>query len=168
MHCVAAVVIRRRGNAYEILTQWRTVKDKTYDPLYDQTWEVMGETLGKGENIIDGLRRCLQEECGLLNDEIACIYGAEDLYLSDRGEIIMAAQPLCFLQSLGKPQLWNGPVFMVQTPATFEPTNEGSEGEVGHFKWWKPDELLNTLRTEPGKFMRYHYRPLELTARRLL
>ena len=168
-NCVFGVMCKRLHDRNLILTQQRLVQNHDYDPFYDKTEEIVGETLETGESVIQAIRRGMQEECGLPLDAKIDIYGAEadHLFESDRGERISCTRPLCYLDSTGEPQLWVGPAFLVRVPENFTPSNEQSEGEAGEYKWRKPNELLTAIAGNPDKFMGLH-RPAMMIAARLL
>lgn len=167
--CVEAVVYSLHASGLEILTQLRHVLNAEYDPLYDGTWEAMGETLEPDEDIIDALLRGLKEECGLAFKTKSTIHGIgpDSRFKSDRGEAVTTTQPLCYLHSTGEPQKWTGPLFLVEAPPDFVPSARFSEGEVADYRWWRPSELLAQIDATPDKFMAYHRQALRLAAEKL-
>ncbi|MDP1706928.1 MAG: NUDIX domain-containing protein [bacterium] len=171
---VIGILYRRRKNGQvQILTQERLVQNHDYDPLYDHTLEVMGETLHEGESVLDALIRGIQEECGVPEFEPLAICGAdgkrlslaEITYSTGKDDYILEVEPFCFVQQLGKPQPWIGPVFLVHVDQDFEPDQSQNDGEAGEYKWCRPRELLNLISEDPGNFMGLHMPALKKAAK---
>lgn len=167
------VVKRDEAGYFSILTQLRMVRNKTYDPLYDRTHEIVGETLEPNENILDGLVRGVAEECGKPGFKPKAIYGAglqeldAQVYTTGKGDRILGCEPFCFVQQLGPPQPWLGPVFIVEADTDFEPDHRQSDGEAAEPKWWNPWHLKEVLKSKPHRFMGLHL-PALLKASTLL
>ncbi len=160
---VIGVLFRRHKGGVQILTQLRLVQNKSYDPLYDRTWEAMGETLNPGESVIDALVRGVKEECGRTDFVPNRIIGADGkvLWSTSKGDNVLACEPLCFLQSLGPPQPWFGPAFAVEVAEDFEPDHSKSDGEAEAPKWWGAKEMLDAIQRDPSQFMGLHMPALE-------
>lgn len=162
-----AILFRRRSNV-EILLQQRLVKNKAYDPLYDRTAEAIGETLevdDKGqakETLLEAAIRGVQEECGKPDFKPLAMYGAglkrlkPETHSTGRGDEYFACEPFCFIQSMGPPQPWLGPVFVFEVDPDFEPDHTRSDGEAGGPAWWLPDVLATTIIQTPKQFMGLH------------
>lgn len=166
---VMGIVIRKKDNFWQILTQLRLVQNKAYDPLYDQTHEVVGETIKFNketgqptETIYDALLRGVAEECGKPDFRPVAVYGAGlknvslDTKTTGKGDIIVEIEPYSFVMQMGPPQPWIGPVFLVEVPSNWEPDHGQSDGEAGHPKWWHPDELAHAILSNSGQFMGLH------------
>ena len=165
---VIGVLFRRNRMGFvDILTQRRIVKNKSYDPLYDGTWEAMGETVEEGESVIDALIRGVAEECGVPGFKPVQINGGGLVWSTDKNDRILASTPLCFVQSLGPPQPWLGPAFLVEVGGDFEPNQENNDGEAGAHRWWNPPDLEEAASKKPGSFMGLHLPALVAAARRL-
>lgn len=169
---VVGIIFRcNADSSIEILTQLRLVQNKSYDPLYDRTWEAIGETLEKDENILDALVRGIREECGKPDDFVPeAIYGSKTIDLMDsedrmsttgKDDRYLVVEPFDFVQSLGPPQPWIGPVFLVEVREDFEPDHTKSDGEAGEPKWWNPKELSQEIESSPEKFMGLHISSLK-------
>lgn len=157
---VLAVVVQMREGRLQVLTQLRTVINQAYDPLYDGTQEVMGETAVEWEGPLDTLLRGLREELGtpgLGFDDLIIVGGGADSFTTHPGEdAITGITPYYYVQQVQGPQPWAGPVFVVRIPDNMEPQLD-TEGEVGGFKWWDPEDLLAELRAHPEHFMGLHF-----------
>jgi hypothetical protein len=157
---VIGIIIKRVEGEMCILTQMRLVQNKSYDPLYDHTWEAMGETLEQGESVIEALIRGLGEECGCPSGAIQRIYGnygtKGHAWSTGKGDSIVTTDPFCFVQQMGPPQPWIGPAFIVEVSSDFEPENLKSEGEVGEYRWWTAPELQRAVSDHPEQFMGLH------------
>lgn len=166
---VTGILFRRKKNFIEVLTQLRLVREPLYDPLYDQTWEAVNETLEVGESVLEGLLRGIKQECGKPDFTPLGIYGAElssrpfakvfeeslteGRHTTGKGDSILIVEPFCFVQQMGPPQPWLGPVFLVEVSEDFEPDHSKSDGEAGEARWWNPWHLVQAIREDPGKFM---------------
>ncbi len=175
---VIGIIFRcKEDGSVEILTQRRLVKNKDYDPLYDRTWEAVGETLEKNENVLDALVRGIREECGKPDDfEPEAIYGSKVIDLmnsedwmstTDKGDRYLVVEPFDFVQSLGPPQPWIGPVFLVEVRYDFEPDHSKSDGEAGEPKWWSPEQLSQEIESSPKEFMGLHISSLKKFANKV-
>lgn len=162
---VLGVVIRKKNKQLEILTQTRQVINKEYDPLYDGTEEVVGETIKEGENVIETLIRGCQEELGSPELIIDRIIGADSsllwgipgaFFTTGKNDKILGFTPYYFVQQLSAPQPWLGPCFVVQVEEGFEPQLD-KEKEVSAHTWWDPKVLLTKMENEPSGFMGLHY-----------
>lgn len=155
---VIGVIFRRVAGKVRILTQMRLVQNKKYDPLYDQTWEAMGETVNEGESVIDALIRGVREECGAPDFSPLRIIGADGktVWTTGKGDTILCCEPFCFVQQIGPPQPWLGPVFLVEVAEDFEPDRSKNDGEAGEPKWWSPKELFEAISVGPQNFMGLH------------
>ena len=173
---VVAIIIKRTTDGFLIMTQKRRVRDPAYDWLYDGTWEAMGETLLPKEDVLDAVVRGIREECGMSVNPWSIFGNPNDLMRSpgdanrfamrgnewgDRG---ILHQPFAFVQSIGEPQLWLGPVFLVSVPPSWEPNFEAADGEATKHRWWKPGELLEEMHSHPAGFMGLHAPALRLLA----
>ena len=153
------VVIRGCQEAYgiQVHTQTRRVLNSDYDPLYHGTEETCGETLNKWESIIDGAIRGVKEELGAPDLEILKIIGADAETFSTRPEDkILIIDPYCFVQQLVGPQPWLGLGFVVVVPSDVK-FSPDKEDEVSAHQWWNPRKLLETLISNPERFMGFHY-----------
>lgn len=177
---VMGIVIRRKDNLWQILTQLRLVQNKSYDPLYDQTHEVVGETIKFNketgqptETIYQALLRGVAEECGKPDFEPLAVYGAGfkpvlvRTMSTGKGDSIVEIDPYTFVQQMGPPQPWIGPVFLVAVPSDWEPDHGQSDGEAGHPKWWNPHELADAIQSKPADFMGLHMPALLKAANQL-
>ncbi|OGG77934.1 hypothetical protein A3B35_02125 [Candidatus Kaiserbacteria bacterium RIFCSPLOWO2_01_FULL_54_24] len=166
---VVGVIFRKNANGTtSILTQKRVVKifpgeDPPYDPLYHDTYEAMGEKLNPGESVIDALIRGVKEECGKPDFVPKLIIGAEDKTVWTTGreyagekDNVVCCDPFCFLQSMGPPQKWLGPAFLVEVSADFDPDLSKSDGEASGVRWWKPNELRVAINCNQSQFMGLH------------
>ena len=171
---VVGIIFRRDTvGTVSILTQKRIVKvypgeDPPYDPLYHGTNEAMGEKLNPGESVIDALIRGVKEECGKPDFVPQRIIGAEGktVWTTGKGyageqDKIICCDPFCFVQSMGPPQKWFGPVFLIEVQQDFEPDHSKSDGEAGEPKWWSPEELLAAIKKSPNNFMGLHMPAIE-------
>lgn len=161
---VVGIVFKRdRIGFIRILTQLRLVQNKTYDPLYDRTFEAMGETIESGESVTDALLRGIAEECGKPGFKPLRIHGTggKTVWTTGKKDSIVCCEPLCFVQSMGPPQPWIGPVFAVEVPSDFEPDHSKSDGEAGQPRWWTPKEMLSAIQHDPSRFMGLHMPALE-------
>lgn len=162
---VMGILVREAQGTVRIMTQWRKVNDHSYDPLYDQTWEVVGETVRPGESVIDALVRGIREECGVAIDSAWIDTGGKKRRTNKKGEDVRMFNPFTFVQSVGEPQLWIGPVFVVRVPEKWEPNYEKADGEATKHKWWDPSELLWAMQEHPEQFMGLHAPALQALAR---
>lgn len=151
----------------DILTQRRVVLNKSYDPLYDGTWEAVGETIKPGESAIDALIRGIAEECGVPNFRPLRIGKGGTSWSTGKGDRVLCYMPLCFVRSVGLPQPWEGPAFLVEVSGDFEPDQSKNDGEAGEHKWWGPPDLAESIRREPNGFMGLHIPALVLAAEQL-
>ncbi|MDP4020441.1 MAG: NUDIX hydrolase [Candidatus Adlerbacteria bacterium] len=115
------------------------------------------------ETIVDVLVREIAEECGVPNFEPVTIYGTggQTAYTTGKGDKYVCVEPFCFVQSMGPPQPWLGPVFLVEVTSDFEPDRSKSDGEAGEHRWWSPEELLDETKKNPGNLQGLHIGPLE-------
>ncbi len=158
------VIVRKKEGKPQILTQVRHVLNKDYDPLYDNTHEISGETLNPWENIIEATYRGVEEEAGCPRNMILKIIGGDnETYFStgrknETGEKdkILGLSPYYFCQQLKGPQPWAGLVFVVVVFPDFEPKLD-KEGEVSGFQWWTIERLSEKLKKSPERFMGLHY-----------
>lgn len=162
---VVGIIYRRVGDRIQILTQLRLVQNKKYDSLYDKTYEAIGETLNQGEGVIDALLRGVAEECGQPDFKPVSIGDPKDqtiwitgktIWTTGKGDQIGCLEPFCFVQQMGPPQPWIGPVFLIEVPSDWEPDHSKSDGEAGEPRWWDPSELLRQIQRTPEKFMGLH------------
>lgn len=153
---VGALIVKKIGEEYFIMTQLRKVLNKAYDPFYDNTWETMGETVEEGESVIDALIRGCREEFGLPDFKPKKIVGINGEWTTGRGDRYLHCEPFCFIQSLGPPQPWVGPFFIVEVPEDFKPNYEIADGESTTCKWWRPADLENAIKEFPQNFMGFH------------
>lgn len=170
---VVAIIGKWTMDGFRIMTQKRRVGDLTYDPLYDSTWEAMGETLLPGEKIADAIVRGIRDECGRPVDP-QWIFGnlddlmrdgkSSDTWSSGQRDKTILHRPFAFVQSIGEPQLWLGPVFLVVVPPSWEPDFSRGDGEATECRWWKPEELLEEMNSNPPGFMGLHAPALRLLA----
>lgn len=152
-----------------VMTQWRHVTHKSYDPIYDNTWEVMGETLEPGECIIYGLIRGCREGWGHPNFLPMKISGSDtEICWAKNGSGSVLTTPFCFIENLGPPQPWNGPVFLVQVHPEFEPNFTRADGEATKARWWEAQELLHEIETNPQIFNGWHAPALHKFVRDIL
>lgn len=151
------VAFKRTPEGPKIMTNLRKVQNPEYDPLYDNTWEAMGETVEPGEDMITALIRGFREECGVPDFKPLEIYGAEEVtWSTGKGDTIQYLEPLCYLHGMGPPQPWTGPVFAVEVALNFEPNFDASDGEAIAVKWWDPVELRHEIKYHPKNFMGWH------------
>jgi len=177
---VVAIIIKRTTDGFLIMTQKRRVRDPAYDWLYDGTWEAMGETLLPKEDVLDAVVRGIREECGMSVDPLWIFGNSDDLlaplgdgnrfamWTSGQGDQTILRRPFAFVQSIGEPQLWLGPVFLVSVPPSWEPNFEAADGEATKHRWWKPGELLEEMHSHPAGFMGLHAPALRLLAQGLI
>jgi hypothetical protein len=167
---VIGIIIKRVGGEWRILTQKRIVQNKAYDPLYDGTWEAVGETINPGESFIDALMRGISEECGAPSFKPKAIWSSgfknsgPRLRTTGKDDQILANEPFDFVQQMGPPQPWIGPVYLVEAYRNFEPDPSKNDGEASEARWWSPDELQKELELHRGRFMGLHYPSLEKVA----
>jgi len=162
MRVVALSAIGRnhKVNGIQILTQIRHVSNPDYDPLYNNTIEICGETMKAGESVVETAIRGCWEEAGCPSSSVIKIIGANGKMLSTRPEKdkILAFEPYYFVQQLRGPQPWIGPCFVVVVRDDFEPSlTQDKEKEVSGHRWRDPEELLEELQSKPEKFMGLHY-----------
>ncbi len=162
------LIFRRRPTYLEVLLQQRLVKNKEYDPLYHRTAEIVGETLEVNDNgwpketLLEAAIRGVREECGKPDFKPLAVYGAgmqkmiAETHWTGRGDEYFACEPFCFIQSMGPPQPWLGPVFVFEVEPTFEPDHTQSDGEAGCAGWWLPEILAETIHQTPKQFMGLH------------
>jgi len=174
-----AIIFRYKAKKVEIMTQLRLVKNKSYDPLYDRTHEAIGETLDKHETgwpketFLAAAIRGIREECGRPDFEPVGVYGADMKLLehcmvdTGKGDSYFACEPFCLVQSLGPPQPWFGPAFLVEAASDFEPDYANADGEADEHTWWAPLDLLAAMEADPSRFMGLHLEPLRLAATEL-
>ena len=151
-----ALIVKKRGGTYLIMTQLRRVLNESYDPLYDKTWETMGETAQEGESVIDALIRGCREEFGIPDFTPKKIMGVGEEWTTGKKDKFIYLEPFCFVQSLGPPQPWIGPFFIVEVPEDFEPNYQRSDKEATSCKWWLPAELKKEIEEVPQSFMGFH------------
>lgn len=151
---VIGVAIKRCGEDVLILTQKRLVQNKSYDPLYDNTWEAMGETVKNDESVFDALVRGFKEECGNPDFLPVRIFGKSDIpfWTTGKGDAVLSCEPFSFVQSLGPRQPWVGPVFVVEMDSSFEPATAMNDGEAGEPRWWNARELSEAIEMNPDGF----------------
>jgi isopentenyldiphosphate isomerase len=154
---VVAVAYKVAEQGVRILTQLRNVQNPDYDPLFDQTWEAMGETVKEGENIVTALKRGCQEEWGIEDLQILNPQSIESYTMTTgQSDTSLCCQPRCFLQSLGPPQPWVGPVFFVKVPPDFEPNFDRGDQEATEARWWTYEDLSSAISDSPQDFMGWH------------
>lgn len=154
---VVAIAYKVTAQGVRVLTQLRNVLNHEYDSLYDQTWEAMGETVERGEGVITALIRGCQEEWGINEVKILNPNSIESYTMTTgKKDASLYCQPRCFLQSLGPPQPWVGPVFFIQVPPEFEPDFTNADQEATEARWWEPDELSSAIANNPEEFMGWH------------
>jgi len=130
-------------------------------------------TSSKKETVFDALLRGVREECGKPDFEPVAVYGGgfkkvEPVTKSTgKGDIICEIEPYSFVQQMGPPQPWIGPVFLVEVSADFEPDHSQSDGEAGEAMWWDPDDLKRAIVQDPSKFMGLHMPALLRVATKL-
>lgn len=176
---VVAIICKRSTDGFRIMTQMRRVKNPAYDPLYDNTWEAVGETLQPGEDVVTAVVRGIREECGMQvspwwirkdTDDLTQqprIEDQIDFWMTTRGDRIILREPFAFVQSIGEPQPWLGPVFLVSVPPSWEPNFAKGDGEATEHRWWKPKDLLEEMQLHPEKFMGLHAPALRLLTQKL-
>lgn len=152
---VVGVLVKEVQNTFQIMTQKRKVLNATYDPLYNNTWETVGESLNQGEDCISALLRGIEEECGR-KVPITSVLGNSAFWTTQKEDRIQFSQPFCFLQSIREPQLWFGPAYIVNVPKDWEADPANSDGEASDCKWWDPVKLLAATSQTPEKFMGFH------------
>src|SRR3989338_6141083 len=87
----------KSSGAILIMTQLRIVQNKEYDPLYDRTWEGIGETVKNGESVFVALLCGLKEEFGDEHFQPVAVYGAnKKIWTTGKGDQVHAHEPLCF------------------------------------------------------------------------
>lgn len=171
-----SVIIRptdSNGTGHEILTQTRRVQNLAYDPLYDNTQEVVGETFWKprderlpegtiGESILASIRRGVIEETGgkmtdftILGHNLEPVFEAK---ISTRGEDEYAyvPSPVLVVQTIKGPQPWVFSGFVVEVPSDWEPNYKEADGEASQGLWWNPYNLLLAIKETPNEFMGLH------------
>ena len=158
---VIGIVFKRApSGALMILTQRRISNPlyPLYDPIYGDTQEAVGETLKEGESVLDALMRGCAEECGHPDFSPLRIYGAEGrlTWTTGKKDTILCCDPFCFVQQMGPPQPWLGPVFAVEVSQDFAPDHSKSDGESAAPQWWTAAELRNAIADNPSKFMGLH------------
>lgn len=148
---VVGVLYKEVEGEFLIMTQLRHVLDPSYDPLYDNTWEAIAETLNPGEDLFDGLWRGIEEECGVpvLRNSRPDTF----TFSTGKGDLIISSFPLCMLQSVAEPQRWIGPAYPVKVPPDWKPDFSKGDGEATDARWWKPQELLDAIEKQPEQFM---------------
>ncbi len=141
-----------------IMTQLRKVQNKAYDPLYDNTWEAMGETMNPNEHVIDALVRGCREEWGQSDDwtPLRILGSSAKVWTTGKGDTAFCHEPFCLLQNVGPPQPWYGPCFLVQVARDFEPNFALSDGEASDVRWWKAPKLKRAIKQNPQQFMGWH------------
>lgn len=159
-----SVVVKRvnKNKKYQILTQTRHVINKNYDPMYDGTEEVVGETVKENETLFDTAVRGCEEELGVTDFE-TFIDGRVGGHLTStfscqEGEkVVIVQDPFIFIQQLEGPQPWAGIGFIFFVNEPFEPNLKKADGETAGFTWWEPKKLYEELINNPTKFMGFHY-----------
>ena len=137
-----------------IMMQLRRVKNSSYDPLYDNTWEGISETVRPGEDVIEALKRGFREECGLDAFRPVRIMGANrKVWTTGKKDRFHCHEPFCFVQSLGPPQPWICPVFVVEVRKSFQPNYKIGDGEAVLNRWWTAEELKKQIESEPQIIM---------------
>lgn len=157
---LSAIVRNHKDEGIQILTQIRKVVNPDYDPLYDNTIEICGETMKAGESVIETAIRGCWEEAGCPASSIIRIIGGNGNLFSTRPEKdrILAFEPYYFVQQLRGPQPWIGPCFIAVVKDDFEPSLiQDKEKEVSCHRWRNPEELLEEARSKPEGFMGLHY-----------
>jgi len=157
---LSAIVRNHKEEGIQILTQIRNVSNPDYDPLYDNTIEVCGETMKAGESVVETAIRGCWEEAGCPVSSIIRIVGDNGNIFSTRPDKdrILAFEPYYFVQQLRGPQPWIGPCFVVVVKDGFKPSlTQDKEKEVSSHRWRAPEELLEEARSNPERFMGLHY-----------
>ena len=122
------------------------------------------------ETVVEAVVRGIREECGKPDFLPLAIYGAEmkrvnpEFSGTRKGDSIFSVQPFDFVQQMGPPQPWIGPVFLVGVSTGFEPDHSKSDGEASEPKWWEPRDLITAIEKEPHKFMGLHMPSLQKAA----
>lgn len=154
---VVCLIFKKMGSEINIMTQWRVIRNPEYDPLYSKTWELIGELHEGNESVVNAILRGCREEFGIPDFKPLRIIGAnEKVWSSNRGDAIRCHTPFCYIESFGVPQSWTNPVFAVEVPTDWSPPYEEADGEATKCYWWKPEELLSAIESEPLKFMTFH------------
>jgi len=169
----SGVIVKQTGTGWRILTQVRKVLNESYDPLYDATYECVGETLGcADEPYVQALLRGIEEECGVPAGD--CVVHGENFrpvvvegISTQPGDKYIVFSPLLFTQSVGEPQPWHSLGFMVQVGPDWEPRHEEGDGEAGEPRWWNPSELLDEMERDRTLFMGLHFALLRKVASHL-
>jgi hypothetical protein len=169
---VTGIIIKRVDGDWKILTCIRVVQNKAYDPLYDQTNEVMSETMKnpeEGEDVEDvpsALNRGIKEEYGVGMDNVIQVMGQDlkpvdiRVYDGGKGDKYLSLEPFHFTQSLAEPQPWITVFFVVEVTPDFEVNHELKDGEAGASRWWNLKELGEALEANPAAFMGLHVQAL--------
>ena len=167
---VLAIIVKETADGFRIMTQTRVEQTPGYDPQNHMTQEGIGETLEPGQPIIDALHEGIQEECGVILSSIPYrIVGYKSVsHKTGRGDATLFFRPFCYVQSVGEPQLWAGPAFVVVVGEEFKPDYSKGNGEASDCTWWHPAELLEELAVNPLKFMTLHAPALRYLCERLL
>lgn len=151
---VIGVIFKRMPDGPRVLLQIRRVQNRSYDSLYDGTWEAMGETIEMKEDVFAGLVRGCAEEYGHPNFVPLKIYPKQLSRTCTTGkeDVVQYFESYCNVHSLGPPQPWSGYAFAVEVLPGFEPDYSRHDGEADSGRWWKPIELLAEIKRSPFKF----------------
>ena len=157
---VLAILVKRDEGSDRIIvnTQKRHSTHPSYDNLNAETWECVGGKVDGVEFPHETIWREIAEETGATGQEMSWmrILSTEaKIHTTGREDAIHFSTPICYVHSMGEPQPWAGPVFVVQVATDFEP-RESTDGEASPGRWWTAEELHEAIEERPLEFMNLH------------
>ena len=157
---VVWVIFRHGPTGFEVMTAWREIRNKPYDPqgVTDKVWESGGETLGPREDEITALLRGIKEELGVPVKREWIFPKPTEWTNKKGGRVILNPEPspLCRVKSVGEPHHWEGNAYAVQVPLDWTPDPKKGDGEVKNVGWWRLPQLSVEIRKDPDQFMILH------------
>jgi 8-oxo-dGTP pyrophosphatase MutT (NUDIX family) len=154
----AAAIFKYSENGPLILTQERSVQDKTYDPFYDKTYECPQGRLESNETFLDALFREVKEETGMDIKDVHILGSgflpvATSIFSTRNEDEYYAVQPLLLTQTMKGPQPWLAAGFAVEVPLDWKPDYCKADGAASKEKWWTPEDLIQEIENSPRSFM---------------
>lgn len=168
---VLAIIVKETMGIFRVMTQTRVVQTPGYDPHNHLSQEGIGETLKPGRYLLDALHEGIQEECGVVLASIPYRIVGNDKEIwheTGRRDATSFTRPFCYVHSVGEPQLWTGPVFVVVVGEEFKPDYSKGNEEASDCTWWDPAELLEEIAVNPLRFMTLHAPALRYLCEQLL
>ena len=156
---VLAIIVKETADGLRIMTQTRVVVTPGYDPHNHLTQEGVGETLKPGKGLLNTVYEGIKEECGVDIGKVQHRFAGwnlEEWHSTGRGDTTSFIRPFGYVHSIGEPQFWTGPVFVVVVGEDFEPDFSKGNGEASDCTWWSPEDLLMGIKRNPTRFMTLH------------